>query len=274
MIENLSRITKPALLLAVSVLVLTNGCGKEKANDKERDSDKTLADSTSSVSQYADWLRYTYDNFQIIYPAGHPQEENFQTIIDGLERVTPQACNLLGVPVPTDTIRIIYYTGYGQGRKMTGRQWPFVAGDTIHLWQPSYPQVPMVEYILRKWQDYEPKFQFLKVGLMVLLDYSGVNYHASTLNFVDDGILVPLADLAVDTTINPYGERWQSAEAASFMAYLLDHYGIKGLFGLYRTKRPFEEATMGLFSKTPETLQKEWLRYADSLYTLSLKAGN
>lgn len=273
--DKMLRIIKPALPAVVSILLLTGGCGKDKPAKTEGDSDTiSLSESSKTDNQYADWLTYTYHNFQIIYPAGHPHEDNLQTIIDGMERVTPQACNLLGVPIPTDTIRIYYYSGYGQGRKMTGNEWPFIVGDTFHLWRPSYPQVPMVEYIMRKWQDYEPKFKFLQIGLMVLMDYSGTDYHGATLNFVDEGILISLADLAVDTAINPYGERWQSAEAASFMAYLLDHFGTRGLLGLYRATDSFEEATMRLFSKTPATLEKEWLHYADSLYTASLKTGN
>lgn len=273
--------TKRGLLMIVLVMLLSPGCGKEESARTENDSDtissiNTLntTDTLSGIDPYADWLTYTYQDYQIIYPAGHLHEDKLQTIIDGMEKVRPQVCNLLEMPVPTDSIRIYYYTGYGQGRSITGREWPHIVGDTFHLWRPSYPPVQMVEYILRKWQNYEPKFKFLKVGLMVLMDYSGVNYHGSTLNLVDDGILIPLADLAVDTAVNAYGERWQSAEAASFIAYLLDHYGNRGFFGLYRARGSFEETCMGLFSKSSATLQKEWLHYADSLYTASLKAGN
>lgn len=272
---NLLKTMKQCLLMAVFVMLLFPGCGNEEKADLKSDFDTTSSpDSLSSVDNYVDWLTYSYHNYQIIYPEGHVHADNLQTIIDGMERAAAQTCQLLAVPIPTDSIIIYYYTGLGHGREITGRQWPYIEGNVFHLWRPSYPHIQMVEYVLRKWQDYEPKFKFLKVGLMVLLDYSGENYHAATLNYVDDGIFFTLAELAEDTTINPYGERWQSAEAASFMAYLLDYYGTKGLFGLYRSKHSFEETCMGLFSKSPATLQEEWIHYADSLYTASLQTGN
>lgn len=276
--EHSFRMIKPGLLTVVLFSLLLGRCGNEEPAKTEIDSDTTSlttsSDTLSSIDPYADWLTYTYHNYKLRYADGHPHQDEMHTVITSMERVTPQTCNLLDIPVPTDTITIYFYTGFGQGREITGHEWPYIVGDTFHLWRPSYPQVPMVEYLLRKWQNYVPKFKFVQIGMMVLLDYSGVDYHEATLNLLDGGVLISLADLAVDTAINPYGERWQSVEAASFMAYLLDYYGTDGLLGLYRATGTFEKTTMGLFSKTPATLQEEWLHYADSLYEAKLKAAN
>ncbi len=214
--------------------------------------------------RFEGWKVYNYENFRILYAPGHPQEPGFEQLAAGYVRALVGVSQMLDIEVPEDTVRIIFYTGWGQGREMTGRQVPFVEDEVIHFWLPSHLGVTFMHWMLPKWVDRDPAHEFLWHGLVSLFDYSGYNYHKMTLGYVDDGRFIKLADLAVDTTIDSNTERLQSAEAASFCAFILAWYGPDRLKTLYTSDIEFNQLVQDSLYITTDSLQTLWLNVIEA----------
>jgi hypothetical protein len=246
-----SRIAcKPTLILVMAVTVLCLACSKQKQAGQGLDADK-----------YKDWMTYSYENVKIIYPPSHPLANNLETMAKGYTKATRQICRFLKINEPSDTLVIYFYTGFGQGREMTGREYPFADGSAIHFWLPSFYGPTLMQYLIPQWQDAEPKYPFLKHGLIALFDYSGQNYYQSTQGYRDENNFISLPELAVDTTVNSNTERHQSAEAATFVDFIVYHFGIEDLNRLYTAKAPFEEAVPEIFKMPVDSLEGLWLDF-------------
>ncbi|MDH4035672.1 MAG: hypothetical protein OEV80_17915, partial [candidate division Zixibacteria bacterium] len=115
------------------------------------------------------------------------------------------------------------------------------------------------------WLDKQPQYQFLKHGMITLLDYSGNNYHDLTWRYYQNDSLVPLTELAVDTTVDSDKERWRSALSASFVDFLVIHYGMEGLRLMYRAETDWSLATHGILHAPSDTLQAQWLTFVEQV---------
>ncbi len=244
------------------VLIALLGCSK---SDKK----KEQVEKNSIVSQlpapYTNWEIYSYDGIQIIYPPDHPLKGTFYDVARGYQTILRRSCQFLQIPVP-DTIRIYFYTGYGQGQQMTGKEYPFATDDAIHFWIPSFYGPPLLQYLIPRWIPQEPTFKFLREGIIALLDFSGQNYHQLVLKLIDDNMYVPLTKLANDTLVNSNEERLQSAEAASFVDYLVYTYGMQTFKRLYISpEKDFEKATGSIYNISPDSLQTLWLSFVRSV---------
>jgi hypothetical protein len=213
---------------------------------------------------YAGWKIFKWEKVEIIYPPNHPQESVFQSVAAGYIRARDQVSAALDMPVPQDTIRVIYYSGYRQGQEMTGQPYPFAKDGIIHFWLPSFFGVTFMQWMIPKWVPQEPQFPFLKHGLMALFDYSGQDYHGATIGYQVKGRFVPLDSLVVDTAVNSDTERLQSGEAASFDAFVLSTYGAKMFKRLYTTSLPFDQFVRDSLGTTVDGLQEKWLEYAQA----------
>jgi len=211
--------------------------------------------------RYADWKTITYRNIRVRYPEGHLFEDRMLDFARGYPGVIERDCRLLEIPVPTETLTVLYHTGVLQGREWTGRQYPFVEDSTIYFWMPSFLGPTLMEYLMAKWVSIEPRYQFLKHGLYSLADYSGQNYHEFTQSFLDTAGFIPLVELSTDTLVNSNKERIQSAEGASFVDFILYTYGQPVLNALYRADAPIDEVIPTMLNITADSLQAEWLDY-------------
>lgn len=238
------------LFAALGLVLIPFGCSQQTEKGKKPTDEK-----------YKGWETFTYENVKIIYPRGHPLVDSFHGMAQGYITAMRRNCQFLGINVPQDTLVVYYYSGFGQGREMTGREYPFADSAAIHFWLPSFFGPTLMQYLLPRWQDVEPKYRFLKHGLIALFDYSGQNYHQSTLNYLKDDQFIPLKELAVDTTVNSDTERHQSAEAASFVDFLDYYFGMDGLNLLYRAREPFEQAVQGIFMMPVDSLERLWLDF-------------
>lgn len=248
-------IKKSALLLLLVTLVLSCfSCSEQSEPGKK--------EQQPIDSKYKDWKIYTYQNVKIFYPAGHPLVDNLGDMAAGYVTALERNCQFLEIDVAHDTLIVYFYTGFGQGREMTGREYPFGDSAAIHFWLPSFYGPTLMEYLLPKWHHVEPRYRFLKHGLIALLDYSGQDYHQFTLRYLEEGKFIPLNELAVDTTVNSNLERHQTAEAASFVDFFTYYYGIQGLDLLYLAKAPFETAVEGIFVMPVDSLEGLWLDFA------------
>jgi hypothetical protein len=242
------------VLLTVTTLVAVfSGCQKEGSDSKKG--------AAKADPRYADWKSCTYQNIKIMYPPGHPQESTMTTMAAGYIGAMAKVNQVLGVPPLTDTLLIYYYTGFGQGRGMTGQEYPYADSTSIHFWLPSFYGPTMMQYLLPRWAPDPPRHKFLKHGLISLFDFSGQNYHASTIGYKNAGELISLANLAVDSATNSNEERYESAEAASLCACILADYGPMALRELYLSNMSFDSSVSQVLGLSLDTLQMRWLNF-------------
>ncbi|MGB5139693.1 MAG: hypothetical protein WBP29_14255, partial [Candidatus Zixiibacteriota bacterium] len=77
----------------------------------------------------------------------------------------------------------------------TSRREPFLAGNKIYYgYGPPFGRV-FAEFVMSRLPEGESKFEFIREGTPMLLDYTGRNYHQATFNFLSDGSISPVADL-------------------------------------------------------------------------------
>ncbi len=242
---------KLATVVALLGLLWLAGCGKKEGP-------KTVYEDP----KYAGWQFTNFQNIKFFHPPNHPQEGQFEAIARSYIRDINEVCRLLGIDTPTDTLVIFYYTGFGQGRELTGQEYPFAQDSIIHFWLPSFLGPTMMDHLLPYWVKGTPKYKFLREGLRALFDYSGQNYHKSTMGYIKEGKFMPLSQLAADTSINSNTERYQSAEAASFIAYILADYKSARLKTMYMSDLPFDQMVQQLFFMPVDSLQAAWLEFA------------
>jgi hypothetical protein len=247
--------TKSVFLLLLVTLVLSCLSCSEQSEPGEKV-------QQPFTCKYKDWKTYTHQNIKIFYPAGHPLAYNLSDMAAGYVIALERNCRFLNMDGAKDTLVVFFLTGFGQGREMTGREYPFADSEAIHYWIPSFYGPTLMQYLLPKWHNVEPKYRFLKHGLIALFDYSGQDYHQFTLQYLEQGKFIPLNELAVDTTVNSNTERHQTAEAASFISFLTYYYGIQGLDLLYLAQAPFEMAIEGIFAMTVDSMEGLWLDFA------------
>ena len=273
------RITRNRLILIlILILGLILSCGtKDENSSKNNLKTDTLKEENiatqkeSTDTLYGNWIPYTYEDILILHPSEHVFADNLKDMVLGFIKFRKQVCDYFRVPIPEDTIYIYYYTGYGQMEEYTGIDYPSVDSNKIHFSMPYNLGASMTEYILYNWHPEKPQFNFVKQGIMALFDFSGQDYHEMTLNFIDEKRLVPLKELVADTTINMFREKYQSAESASFIAFILEHYHLEGLEKLYLSKDPFPKAVNKIFKTNVNVLQNRWLEFAEKAYYRQLK---
>jgi len=215
--------------------------------------------------RYANWRTYSYQQLLVKYPPNHPQEKNLESFSKGYMFAIDRITRELKIPAMTDTTTLFFYSGFGQGREITGRLYPFATDTAIHFWLPSFPGPVIVQYLLPKWSPVEPKYPFLKHGLIALYDFSGQDYHAMTLNFIRDSSLIHLDSLALDATVSSDTERYQTAEAASFDAFVMGMFDVETLKALYETQLPFPDAVRNILGAEISVVEDAWLEYAMTL---------
>ena len=245
------------------VLAFLSGCGNK---DKSSPDKTALSDTTSITHIYANqepfkgWERYRYQNIVFIHPPNHLHQEKFEDFAKIFSTLARQTCVFLRKE-PADSIVIYFYSGVGYGMSVTQKDTPFSDGNVIHFWFPSFFGPPIVKHLLPKWYDGEPKHKFLKDGIIALLDGSSQNYHEYTLKFIDSGTFIPLLRLSDDTTVNVDAERYQSAEAASFVDFVVYAYGIKQLKDLYSSNGSFAIEVERVFKMPLPQLEERWILF-------------
>lgn len=252
---------RPALLLIFLFGVIFASCGNDNKSETETSSQPNQGQSAhifQDQEPFKDWVRERYGDIVFIHPPKHLHQEKFPEfarVFSALQKQT-RAFLRLG---PIDSTVIYFYTGVGQGMQITQKSTPFSDGHVIHFWFPSYYGPPIVKHLLPLWSEEEPRHKFLKDGIIALLDGTTNNYHETTVKFIDSGRYIPLRRLAVDTSINVDMERYQSAEAASFVDYIVYAYDINFLKQLYESKGSFSAEVERIFMLPLPKLEERWL---------------
>lgn len=248
------RFAQIAVLGLTVVLLVGFGvsCGKKHDNRP----------SLMSDPRYQSWQTYTHGRIRLFYAPKHQHESSFEEIATGYDRAVTQVSRLLLIDSLPDTITVFYFTGPNQGLELTNHSRPFADSEAVYYWPAFSKGVSLTQYLLKKWSHVEPTNKFLYHGLVALFDHAGENYHQTTVEYADDTLFIPLAKLAVDAGINSDIERYQSAEAASFCAFLIARYGPSNLKSLYESPEPFVDFAPRLLQKPIDSLQSDWLAFA------------
>lgn len=241
--------------------VMFLACGQK--SDTEEVVSAAPAGSGLPSDLWDGWESVSDGLVRIHYPAGHPLSENMAPLVVDYSKIIKRTCDLLNAEVPTDTLHIMYYTGVFHGRETTGREYPFAVKDTIHFWLPSFLGQTLMHYLIPKWQPNEPRYQFFKHGVIATFDYSGQNYHKAVMRIRKEGNFVPLALAVRDTTIDSDTERLLSAEAGSFVEFLLRNGGAFALSEMYSSPTSFDSTVAALFGISVDSIQALWLEYAE-----------
>ncbi len=240
-----------AALLAVWTVLLTVTCNRQDNRP-----------SLMHDARFTDWQTYDVGRIRLFHPPKHQHEADFEKIATGYDRAVAKVSDLLKIDSLPDTITIFYFTGPNQGLELTNHSRPFADSEAVYYW-PAYSRgVSLTQYLLKHWSHVEPTNKFLWHGLIALFDHAGENYHQTTVGYASDTLFIPLAKLAVDGAINSDVERYQSAEAASFCAFLLAHYGSEVLKTLYESPEPFLDYAPQLLQTSVEALEQDWLAFA------------
>ncbi len=256
------------------------GCGDDapETTDAASPSSDAIAKSVDPL-KYKDWVSYSFKNIRIIYPPDHRFAENIPGMAAGYDFGVRADCNFLGIAVPTDTLTIYFYDHYAKAHTMTGHVFPFVYSDTIHFWYPNFYGVSLLDCLLPRWNSTEPTHRFLREGLRALLDYSGNNYHEITHMFLHDPEFadtgfVPLAEIAVDTTVDVYAERHQSSLSASFVDFVIYTYGMDKFKQFYDATDPFNRAVERTFDISVDSIETVWLHFVETVADSTAAAGS
>lgn len=249
--EKCRRMGMVACLLTLSIVV-ASGCSNEPKGPLEE---------LQAQDKYHDWQIYTHKRVKILHPEAHPQEEHFELISEGYLRSANSIAGRLGMPPFRDTLYIVFYTGFGQGRDMTAQHWPFVRDGIIHFWRPCFVGLTLADFMAQRWSDQWPSRDIFHHGLRTLFDFSGENYHARTGQLIDSNLFVPLSELALSEKFVSDSERVYSAEAASLVAYILAAYSAGEFKQLYEAEGPFDSVVREHLGTGVDSLEIGWLEF-------------
>lgn len=278
----------PRILLSMAILIalMIFGCtGSDKTEAEPQTTDSSLTSAASSVPKvppwedpkYAAWKRAEFENVIVYYPPGHIHEAQMPQAAKDYKNAITKISGTAQLPVPTDTVRVMYYTGPGQAYEMTGRDFPFGDSLAVHYW-PNYSRGPSL--LQRLFYSYFGGWSGQRImhhGLIALFDFAGENHHQTTLEYLRDTFFIPLARLQSDTLMNSDVERYQTAEAGSLVAFILATRGITSIEALYRSTLPFDQAVQQTLGISIDSLQKEWVEFVqlntEPVDTTQVKAG-
>lgn len=234
-----------------------NEINSTHSNDNQSDTLSPAADG-DQLESFDNWETYTYTNIRIIYPSRHPMKKQLYDFSIKTKVVIRNVGQFLNVPVPDDTLNIIFFTGFGHAEKHGFRK-QTLRNDTLFYWNPGYIGRSAVELLIPNWQPDEPRHDFLKHGLLKLLDGSNRNFHEQTFRYIDSGAFVPLNELAVYPDYDSYYEYHHSGLAASFVDFMVYYYGIETFNLFYQSKRDFKVEVEGLLQISVDSLEHLWL---------------
>ncbi len=278
----------PRILLSMAVLVtlMVSGCGNnDKTETEPRATDSSLTSATPSTPKlppwedpkYATWKKTEFENVVVYYPPGHIHEAQMPQAAKDYKTAISKISGTAQLPAPTDTVKVFYHTGPGQGWDFTGRDIPFGDSLAVYYW-PNYSRGPSL--MQRLFYSYFGGWSGQRImhhGLIALFDFAGENHHQTTLEYLRDTFFIPLARLQNDTLMNSDVERYQTAEAGSLVAFILATRGITSVEALYRSTLPFDQAVQQALGITIDSLQQEWIGFVQMntgpIDTTQIKTG-
>jgi hypothetical protein len=212
------------------------------------------------------WKAVVYQNVRVMCPPTHAHAGQLDQMAQAIDMAMIHDCQFLRMNMPRDTLVVMYYTGPGQGKEVTGMNHSFALNDTLHHWPPNHLGTPIMKYLIPKWQPGPPGSHFLRNGLLTLLDNSGENYHERTVNNHRRGTLEHLSELAVNPYLEFDEECRQSAMAASFVDFVVFNFGVETFKRLWDSDGDFETAVNEEFNITVDSLHTLWVTMLEEVF--------
>ena len=244
-------------ILILLILLGLISCSSDNKTEQVAEKSTAVVEDTT----YNSWISVQYKNITLLYPPLHPLESGMSDFAQVFKTVLRRNAQFFQMDEPTDSLLILFYTGFGQGQELANSEFPTTRGDTIFYWPGNRGGVPAAMYMLNKWTTIkESKSQFLFHGIMRLLDATGRDYHTMSFHFIDSGKFIDLKDLVTDSRTDYKWEAYQSTEAASFVDYFVFKYGINNFKLLYESQLPFDSTTKVICNMDLKALQSDWLK--------------
>lgn len=245
----LGRFRIPGLLVCLAVFgLLLGACGSDEPE--------------IDPARYDGWKHYQYGHFHFVVSPESRWYNDLTELTKGYERWLHELCDLLEMPVPSDTITMYIYSAGPEDEEITGRHTPFSTETEIH-WGNKYPYgYELTRFLLRR-RGYEPgRFEVINQGIPFLLDYSGMNYHDKTNRRVNSGVLYGLARLGDEAHFDSLDFAPRRAEAASLTGFIMYDYGVNRLFMLAESSADWKRSIETIFQVPMVEFERTWLAFA------------
>ncbi len=216
--------------------------------------------------QYPDWVTYSYKHFVFHYPKDSYWGKKMDSFSSAYERFLTEDCNFLGMEIPADTIHFYIHNNPEEGQKLTGRTLPFHTANQIHWDRRSAWGLELARYLIDRMDIRMTDLKFLYDGLASLLDYSGYDYHHSTISLVEIKQLIPLDSLTNNESYARADSLHREWEAASIVGFVTFNFGINRFKMLWQSAVPFDESVKQLFNVDPKKFESGWLIFARKYY--------
>ena len=140
----------------------------------------------------------------------------------------------------------------------TSRDAPFFVDNKFYYgYGFSYGRA-IALYVMANLPEGETEIHFLREGLTALFDFSGRNYHHTSNNFLVEGRLTPVINLAGNASYDKLNRSKRLVEAASLCGYLTYQYGPEKVMQLYHSKDGFREALREIIGIDITQLEQGW----------------
>jgi hypothetical protein len=245
------------ILLLVSVLALSSGCGKDKETTK--DSDESPAGARVEVNReyYANWLRHSSRAFELRYPQNEEVHSRIEGIGQKLDTIVVFNAMYFNQR-PPEKIYMMMFPNKFEAEEVLGHEVPFVSGDTIFYEMFSPLGIGITELMINQVNPGGSKFAFVNEGLPTLLDFSGEDYHEKALGYIESGEVFPLADMVDNDKYTKMPRQLRKEQAASFLGFLSYNYGPSPIIGLLKQDISANGILTITTKKNLSILEAEW----------------
>ena len=255
---------------AWSHIILGQICEMEKDYDKALDHYKKARDlnATKNSTKEAEgrvviisqWERTESEHFIFNYPSGGYVAKNINTVVSRYEKAYENISSYLKTEVPG---KIIYYCFPSRQAGMD------IIGYDLGFCHPANNQVyailgqneqqttghEMTHVISFYMSPTITSEVFLHEGLAESQNQEGEDFHGEVAYLMKTESFVPLKELR--SNFRSYDTQLAYNEAASFVLFLIDTYGIDKFKKLW-AREDFEKALLDIYKKDSNELGKEW----------------
>lgn len=247
----ISRISKFAIIPAIIIgIMVLSSCGKDEPG------------AEAEKTRYADWVDYSYGNFNIHFSPTSKWLSNSSDLAQGYNRFLKEICAILEMPIPTEKIELYVYSPGVDALDVSGRKVPFFNETEIH-WAGLYPYgYQLTKFLIAK-KGFKPgKFHVLNEGVPHLLDFSGVNYHDKANRLVNSGQFIPVSDLGNNQKFDSLPFPVRRSESASLSGYIMFHYGVNRLFMIWSSTEEWTTSIETIFQMPVAEFEDKWKGFA------------
>lgn len=248
------------LALTLMLVLVFASCGKEEQPKVE-------------PSKYLNWAVHFQGHFAIYFSPASIYGDRQAMMAQGFERFMSEICELLEMPVPSDTIQLYVYASDTEAVEVAGRAVPFSNDKEIHWCEKQPYGYELTKFLLARKGVTPGKFHVTNEGVPHLLDFSGVNYHNRTTALAGTSRFVRLADLGNNNVFDTINVVFAQAESASLCGYIMYTYGLDRLLMLWNSLLDWNDAIKTIFQSTVEEFEKSWLAFAQSQSVPQTPAG-